>query len=189
MVLEWFKRLFSEKEAQQEEGVSLEDIATSVVELQSTVSEMNSSLQKGLRRLSLAQKQQTDSIESLAQESQSLAFNITDRYGKALTYGQVLNIMDHLDKIGHAVDHTGYNSDVINALRFQAAAELVSLFELKEIAHIRQPYPSHGCEVVGAVDEPLYPEGTVHQILQQGYQTTNGQLVRAAKVIVCRRHQ
>ena len=185
MIINWLRQCFRGRKTQEEDTL-LKDIAFSLSALQQTVEEVNSGVQKGLRRLSLAQKQQTEQIENLAQESRSLAFNIVDRHGKSLTYSQALAILDHLHKIGNAADSADNDNAIIKTLQVEAATDLLSLFELKEIARIRQPYPDQGCEVVGAVDDCLGAEGTVHQILQQGYQTVDGQILRVAKVIVYR---
>jgi molecular chaperone GrpE (heat shock protein) len=65
----------------------------------------------------------------------------------------------------------------------------LSLCELEAIADIHSLYPAEGCEVIGAIEQPRWQAGTVHEILQQGYRDSNGQIVRVAKVVVCRGEQ
>ena len=183
----WFKQWLGRGKVKK---ISLADVAASVTALSRTIASSDSGVQKGLRRLSLAQKQQNDAIATLTYEFTSLKCAIANRHGVVLTYEQIMRLLDHLAKINHAssnlAGNTTNNRDVIAPLVARATEDLLFLCELEAVAEVCHPYPSHGCEVVGAVEEPRWQPGTVHEILQQGYQTPDGDIVRAAKVIVCR---
>lgn len=153
--------------------------------LSQTLSDSDGGIKKGLRRLSLAQKQQSDAIDTLSHESRTLKSAIADRHGVVLTYAQIIRFLDHLDKIKLTVD----NSEVIGSLLTRATEDVLSLCELEAIADIHSLYPAEGCEVIGAIEQPRWQAGTVHEILQQGYRDSNGQIVRVAKVVVCRGEQ
>jgi hypothetical protein len=180
--MNWFKRAFAGKKAQK---ISLEEISASMAALSQTLSDSDGGIKKGLRRLSLAQKQQSDAIDTLSHESRTLKSAIADRHGVVLTYTQIIRFLDHLDKIKRTVD----NGEVIGSLLTRATEDVLSLCELEAIADIHSLYPAEGCEVIGAIEQPRWQAGTVHEILQQGYRDSNGQIVRVAKVVVCRGEQ
>jgi len=180
--MSWFKRLFAGKKPKE---TSLEDISASMAALSQTLSDSDGGIKKGLRRLSLAQKQQSDAIETLSHESRALKSTIADRHGVVLTYTQIIHFLDHLDKIKRTVDP----GEVIGPLLTRATDDLLSLCELEAIADVHSLYPAEGCEVIGAIEESRWQAGTVHEILQQGYRDSNGQIVRGAKVVVCREGQ
>jgi molecular chaperone GrpE (heat shock protein) len=180
--MSWFKRVFAGKKAGKN---SLEDISASMAALSQTLSNSDGGIKKGLRRLSLAQKQQSDAIDTLSRESRTLKSTIADRHGVVLTYTQIIRLLDHLDKIQRTVDP----GEVIGSLLARVTEDILSLCELAAIAEVHSPYPAEGCEVIGAIEEPRWQAGTVHEILQQGYRDSGGQIVRGAKVIVCREDQ
>jgi hypothetical protein len=180
--MSWFKRLFAGKKPKE---ISLEDISASMAALSQTLSDSDGGIKKGLRRLSLAQKQQSDAIDTLSHESRTLKSAIADRHGVVLTYTQIIRFLDHLDKIKRTVD----NREVIGSLLTRATEDVLSLCELEAIADVHSLYPAEGCEVIGAIEQPRWQAGTVHEILQQGYRDSNGQIVRVAKVVVCRGEQ
>jgi hypothetical protein len=180
--MSWFKRLFAGKKPKE---IALEDIAASMAALSQTLSDSDGGIKKGLRRLSLAQKQQSDAIDTLSHESRALKSAIAERHGVVLTYAQIIRLLDHLDKIQRTVDP----GEVIGSLLTRVTEDLLSLSELEAIADVHSLYPAEGCEVIGAIEEPQWQAGTVHEILQQGYRDGNGQIVRGAKVVVCRGEQ
>jgi molecular chaperone GrpE (heat shock protein) len=180
--MNWFKRAFAGKKAKK---ISLEDISAAMAALSQTLSDSDGGIKKGLRRLSLAQKQQSDAIDTLSRESRTLKSTIADRHGVVLTYTQIIRLLDHLDKIQRTVDP----GEVIGTLLTRVTEDLLSLCELEAIAEVHSLYPAEGCEVIGAIEEPKWQAGTVHEILQQGYRDSNGQIVRGAKVVVCREEQ
>ncbi len=180
--MNWFKRVFAGKKA---ERISLEDISASMAALSQTLSDSDGGIKKGLRRLSLAQKQQSDAIDTLSHESRTLKSAIAERHGVVLTYTQIIRLLDHLDKIQRTVDP----KEVIGSLLTRITEDLLSLCELEAITEVHSLYPAEGCEVIGAVEQPQRPAGTVHEILQQGYRDIDGQIVRRAKVVVCREDQ
>jgi len=184
--MNWFKRWWGKGARQR---TSLEDITSSIEALSEAVSSNESGIQKGLRRLSMAQKQQSDTLAMLAQESASLKFTLTECQGLTLTYDQVLHTLDNLSKIDHAVSNVTDSRNVITPLIERTAKDLLSLCALETMVEIGKPYPDKACEVVGAVEtleQPQWPPGTVVEVLQQGYQTAQGDVVRAAKVVVSR---
>ncbi len=180
--MNWFKGAFARKKTQK---ISLEEISASIDTLSQTLSDNDAGIKKGLRRLSLAQKQQSDAIDTLSHESRTLKSAIADRHGVVLTYTQIIRFLDHLDKIKRTVD----NTEVIESLLTRATEDVLSLCELEAIADIHSLYPAEGCEVIGAIEQPRWQAGTVHEILQQGYRDSSGQIVRIAKVVVCRGEQ
>ncbi len=177
--MRWFRQWLGWGKAKKN---ALEDISALLSALNQAVSNTDSGIQKGLRRLSLAQQKQSDAIATLSYESTSLKCAIAGRHGVVLTYEHIVHLLDHLAKINHAAN----NREVIAPLVARATEELLSLCELEAVAAVSTPYPAQGCEVVGAVAAPLSQPGAVHEILQQGYQTPDGQVVRVAKVVVCR---
>ncbi len=185
-MINWIKRIFSGGNtgelAKTAVEKSLEDIATSISALGEKVDNNDRAVNKGLRRLSLAQKQQNDAIESLQNESKSLKHAISDRHGIVLNYKQILDILDDFSKISPSMT----NKDIIVPLVTRATQHLLYQVELLPVAQTGTQYPAEGCEVVGAIDNPSLPAGTVHEILQQGYRTPEGILLRKAKVIVNR---
>lgn len=174
----WFKRWLCRSNSQ------LESMASSIESLREIVSANESGLQKGFRRLSMAQKQQSDTLELLAQESSSLKFTLAKHHGLTISYEQALQMLDNLSKIELAANSTSNPQNVLTPLITRTINDLLSLCEIKEIAKVGKSYPAQACEVVGAVEQTQYPPGTVTEILQQGYQTVHGDVVRNAKVIV-----
>lgn len=184
MPVSWFKRWFGRKSNQ---PIKLSDISASINTLSEAITTDKSGTQKGLRRLSMAQKQQSEAIALLTQESSSLKFALAQRSGLTLTYEQVLYTLDNLEKVNHAAINTVAVQGIIAPLATRAREDFLRLCELAAIAEIGKPYPAKGCEVVGAVEalkETQWPTGAVVEVLQQGYQTAAGDIVRAAKVIV-----
>jgi molecular chaperone GrpE (heat shock protein) len=181
----WFKRWFRKEDDLHTE---LSNISASIDDLSEAVSANESGTQKGLRRLSMAQKQQSEAIALLTQESTSLKFALAQRNGLTLTYEQILHTLDSLAKVNHAANNAA-PQEIIAPLTARVIEDLLPLCELAIIAEIGKPYPDQGCKVVGATDtseKPQWPPGTVVEVLQQGYQTTAGDVVRTAKVIVSR---
>lgn len=184
--MNWFKRWFGKSAGQ---ATSLDDISASIGSLSELVSANEAGIQRGLRRLSMAQRQQSDAIGLLTQESASLKFALAKRHGLMLSYEQILKTLDNLAKINHAATNVADHREVIAPLTTRTIEGLLSLCELEMIALIGKPYPASNCEVVGAVEtseQAQWPPGTVVEVLQQGYQTTQGDVVRSAKVIVSR---
>lgn len=182
----WFKRLFSKEQGQH---TKLDGISTSIEALNGTISSNGSVIQKGFRRLSMAQKQQSDAIALLSQESSSIKFALAQAKGLSLTYEQILHLLDGLARVNHAANNAADPREIIAPLVLRMIEDLLSLFELTGVAEVGKPYPEQGCEVVGAADtleSPQWPPGTITEILLQGYQTTAGNLVRTAKVIASR---
>jgi len=182
----WFKRWFGKSGDQR---INLGDISALIDALNEQVSANESGIQRGLRRLSMAQKQQRDAIALLTQESASLKFALAKRHGLILTYEHILQTLDNLAKIDHAATNVTDHREVIAPLITRTTENLLCLCELEMIAVIGKPYPARDCEVIGAVEtleQTLWPPGTVVEVLQQGYKTIEGDLVRSAKVIVSR---
>jgi hypothetical protein len=190
LFISWFKRWLGKNDHQR---ISLEGMTCSIDVLSESVSKNEIGIQKGLRRLSMAQKQQSDTLALLAQESASLKFALNERHGLILTYEQILQILDNLSKIDHVAGNATYPNGVMGPLIERAITDLLSQCALEAVAEIGKPYPAKACEVVGAIDavvdeaaleQPQWPPGTVIEVLQQGYQTAQGEVVRVAKVIV-----
>ena len=179
MPVSWFKRWFGKSGGRR---IDLGDISASIDALSDKVSANEGGIQRGLRRLSMAQKQQSDAITSLK-------FALAERHGLSLTYEHILQTLDNLAKINHAATNVADHHDVIAPLATRTTEELLSLCALEMIAVIGKPYPAQNCEVIGSVETSelaQWPPGTVVEVLQQGYQTTQGDVVRPAKVIVSR---
>ncbi len=179
--MNWFDR---NKAAQP----SLADIAAAITELSQSLTDNDSGVQKGLRRLSLANKQQSDAITTLAQESISLQSTLAQRHGVILTHEKIIGLLDQLEKITLATNGTS-NAAVVTPLITRATTELSSVSALEVLAEVGQIYPDQGCEVVVAIEDNQWEPGTVLEVLQQGYQTPNGDIVRVAKVVVCQEYQ
>ena len=182
----WFNWWFGKSGGRR---IDLGDISASIDALSDKVSANEGGIQRGLRRLSMAQKQQSDAITLLTRESTSLKFALAERHGLSLTYEHILQTLDNLAKINHAATNVADHHDVIAPLATRTTEELLSLCALEMIAVIGEPYPAKNCEVIGSVETSelaQWPPGTVVEVLQQGYQTTQGDVVRPAKVIVSR---
>jgi molecular chaperone GrpE (heat shock protein) len=182
----WFKRWFGRSDGRR---INLGDISALIDALSEVVSANEGDIQRRLRRLSMAQKQQSDAIALLTQESASLKFTLAKRHGLILTYEHILQTLDNLAKINHAATNVADHRDVIAPLTTRTMEDLLSLCELEMIAVIGKRYPARNCEVIGAVEtleQAQCPPGTVVEVLQQGYQTIQGDVVRTAKVIVSR---
>lgn len=179
MTRHWFKQLLSPNQ----NNTSIQDhIDQKFTALTQAISDNDKSVQKNLRRLSLAQKQQSDAIESLTQESITLSAAIADRHGVVLSYSQLITQLDHLYKIAHCAN----DNATLSVLVERAIKALAETGELTPLVCIHEPYPEHGCEVVGSIDSSQDAAGTVHEIVQQGYCTADGDIIRGAKVIVVR---
>ena len=181
----WFRQWLSRRNQQ------LEHISSSIDALGDIVSTSDNGFQKGLRRLSMAQKQQSDMLESLVQESSALKqetaalkFALTERHGLTLTYEQVLQTLDNLTKIELAASNSPNSQNIMIPLITRSISDLLSCCGLEVIVAVGNPYPERACEVAGATEHAYYSPGIVIEILQQGYQTPEGDVVRAAKVIV-----
>jgi len=182
----WFRRWFGKSGGQR---ISLGEIAASIDALGETVSANEGGTRRGLRRLSMAQKQQSDAIALLTRESASLKFALAQRHGLILTYEHILQTLDNLDKINHAAANVADYQYVIAPLITRTIEDLLSLCELEMIAVVGKPYPSRDCKVLWAVEtleQAQWPPGTVVEVLQQGYKTIEGDVVRSEKVFVSR---
>ena len=188
----WFKRWLCSSNSQ------LDNMASSIDSLREIVVANENGFQKGFRRLSMAQKQQSETLElllkessalkeessALAKETSSLKFTLAKHQGVAISYEQALQALDNLTKIELVANNTPTHQNILMPLITRAIDDLLSLYKLEKIAEVGKLYPAQACEVVGAVEQAQYPPGTVTEILQQGYQTRQGDLVRNAKVIV-----
>ncbi|MFT5084198.1 MAG: hypothetical protein ACI9Y1_002251 [Lentisphaeria bacterium] len=115
LLVSWFKRWLGKGDHQR---ISLEDMTCSIDVLSESVSKNEIGLQKGLRRLSMAQKQQSDTLALLAQESASLKFVLNERHGLILTYEQILQILDNLSKIDQAAGNVTYPNGSADRARY-----------------------------------------------------------------------
>lgn len=176
MGINWFKR-------RAKQDAQLDSLAASIDALCEAVSTNEQGMQKGLRRLAIAQKQQSDTLEQLVQESSSLQHTLTQQ-GLAFTAEQIIKILDNLAKIECAAHPIAQAQAVLAPMVAHAADELLALCAWKAIVTRGKPYPDQACEVIGAIEQSQYAPGVVIDIVQQGYQTLQGQVVRAAKVIV-----
>lgn len=226
----WFKRWLCRGNSQ------LDNMASSIESLREIVLANENGFQKGFRRLSMAQKQQSEALELLVRESSalrkessalvkepsalgkepsatakelsapdkepsalnkepsalnkepsSLTFALAEHRGLTISYEQALHILDNLSKIELAANTISTDQDILAPLIARTTSDLLSLCEIEVTAKVGEPYPTQACEVVGAATEKThYSPGTVTEILQQGYQTRQGNIVRNAKVIVAR---
>lgn len=179
--MNWLKRWLGTGQL----GPLLERMATSLDSVGEAVSSNESALQKGLRRLSMAQKQQNETLERLVQESAKTRFALEAHQGLALSHQQLLRTLDNLAKIELGVGQPSSTREVIAPLIDQTRSDLLADCDIAPVAQVGKPYPDHACEVVGSAEHHDWPPGTVVEILQQGYQTANGDMLRAAKVMVC----
>lgn len=138
---------------------------------------------KSQRRLALAQQQQHDAIEQLRADVAILAASLAQQHGVPLEYPQLIEHLDQLEKLGQL--HSGDES--FNHLLTQTIDMFRTYCGLEPLATLGEPYPEQACEVVAALPSDQHPPGRVHQILQQGYRSKHGQIVRFAKVVVYRK--
>ncbi len=175
MALHWLKRIFSS-------GRKEPDLALIISEANTNTQDQLAEQKKGLRRLSLAQKQQGEAVERLVQQVSSLKFSLDQHQGVAFDYEKIVHLLDMLSKIETA----SLDSTHVVSLANQTTESILQHASLEEIAHKGADYPESDCEVLGAFPHPQHPPGTVHDIIQQGYRTLDGGLVRSAKVVVYR---
>lgn len=176
MALHWLKRMFSP-------GPKDPDLVSIISEANTNTQDQLAEQKKGLRRLSLAQKQQGEAVEELVQEVSSLKFSLDQHQGIAFDYEQIVHLLDMLSKIRTA----GLDSDNVVSLANQTTDSILQHTSLEEVARQGVDYPENDCEVLGAFPHQQHPPGAVHDIIQQGYRTLNGDLVRSAKVVVYRK--
>ncbi len=175
MALHWLKRIFS---SERKDPALISIISEANTNTQNQLAEQK----KGLRRLSLAQQQQGEAVEQLVQQVSSLKFSLDQRQGIAFDYGQIVHLLDMLGKIRTA----SQDSDNVVSLVDQTTDSILQHTRFEEVAHRGADYPKEDCEVLGAFPHQEHPPGAVHDIVQQGYRTLDGDLVRSAKVVVYR---
>jgi len=175
VALHWLKRIFS---PERKDPALISIISEANTNTQNQLAEQK----KGLRRLSLAQKQQGEAVEQLVQQVSSLKFSLDQRQGIAFDYEKIVHLLDMLGKIRTASRDT----DSVVSLVEQTTDSILQHANLEEVAHRGTNYPEDDCEVLGAFPHQQHPPGAVHDIIQQGYRTLDGDLVRSAKVVVYR---
>lgn len=146
---------------------------------------LNVSLQdqkKTLRRMSLAQMQQSESLEFIQQGLSSLCRTVEQRDGITVKFADCLEILDQLSKLQLL---TKQYQDLELAVR-HASQTTYKRLKIEATAELHQAYPAHDCEVVGAVEDRDHQPGTVLDIVQQGYRSQAGNLLRPAKVVVAK---
>ena len=176
--MKWLRRWLG---SEQDKGL-LEHMAKSFDQVNDAVSSNESALKTGLRRLSMAQKQQNDILERLLEESAKTRAALKTGTSVTLSHEQLLYTLDNLAKIEQAASST---LPVIESVVEQTIVDLLAHCEVTPIALLGQHYPEQACEVVGSAAHNEWPDGTVVEILQQGFRTDDGELLRPAKVIVC----
>lgn len=176
MALHWLKRIFS---SERKDSCLVSIISEANTNTQDQLAEQK----KGLRRLSLAQKQQGEAVERLVQQVSSLKFSLDQCQGIAFDYEQIVHLLDMLGKIHTASQGSSSVVSLVN----QTTDSILQHANLEEVAHRGTDYPEDDCEVLGAFPHEQRPPGTVHDIIQQGYRTLDGDLVRSAKVVVYRK--
>ncbi|MBB3061698.1 nucleotide exchange factor GrpE [Microbulbifer rhizosphaerae] len=138
---------------------------------------------KGLRRMSLAQKQQGEALEQLSQQLLSLKSTLQLRNGIIFSQGQVIDLLDRLQRIRTAASA----DNAVVQLTDQAIDQMQQLASLHPLVCQGQHYPAQGCEVLSAMPDSGRAPGTVCEIIQQGYLRETGELIRPAKVVVSSR--
>ena len=176
MALHWLKRIFS---LERKDPALISIISEANTTTQNQLAEQK----KGLRRLSLAQKQQGEAVEQLVQQVSTLKFSLDQRQGIAFNYEQIMHLLDMLGKIRTA----SQDSNGVASLVDQTTDNILQHASLEKVAHRGADYPEGDCEVLGAFPHQQHPPGAVHDIIQQGYRTLDGDLVRSAKVVVYRK--
>lgn len=161
------------------------DLSKLIVTLNESTQEQLQEQKKGLRRLSLAQKQQSDSISALSRQIELMGEHSKPVEGTLYPNDRLLELLDSLRRIELA----SQNSDMAASLAQKAAADVVDVCHWQAVAWPNQPYPEEGCEVVGAIPASDQPPGTVKEVIQQGYKNAQNQLIRTAKVVVHQKPQ
>jgi molecular chaperone GrpE (heat shock protein) len=184
-IIDWLKKIFVKETVAQ---VSLNVIDNSILELSETLAATEGNIQKRLRRLALAQQQQSDAVSELVVESKALKDALQQRHGLVLNYTRILEHLDNLNKIERVLSSTDNdamaNGQLLAPLLYTTTVNFLLHCELQPIAELGEFYPESHCEVLGAVESRVERPGVVHEILQQGYISINGSTIRGAKVMV-----
>jgi molecular chaperone GrpE (heat shock protein) len=171
--MRWLKRVFT--------GDREEHTLSSLITSTNTQTQVQLAEQKkGLRRLSLAQKQQGEAVERLEQQVLSLKSSLEQCHGVVFDHARIIELLDGLHKIRTAASSSGG----IVSLTDQVIGQLLRTADLKPIAQQGAIYPEEGCEVLNGFPHEHQLPGAIHEIIQQGYRTSTGDLIRIAKVVV-----
>lgn len=174
-LLHWFKQRLSPQSRD-----SL--LVSTIAEASARTEEQFRDQKRGLRRLSLAQQQQGEAMERLERQLCALKSSIDQRQGVVFHYEQIIDLLDRLHRIGTAAQSSTAAASLVAA----CVEQLLQLSGLEAVAREGEQYPGEGCEVLSALPDRERPPGAVHDIIQQGYRTPAGDLMRTAKVVVVR---
>lgn len=161
------------------------DLSALVIQANDATQEHLQEQKKGLRRLALAQKQQGDSIDALKAQVEGLSAHFEPPEGTVLQNKDLLELLDNL----HRIELAGQNTEMVSPLVQRAVEGVLQHSRWEALAHLGQPYPEEGCEVIGATPTAEQTPGTVREVIQQGYRDANQQLIRTAKVVVYQQPQ
>lgn len=189
--MHWFTRLFkSNSPAISEPSLSVQmnlslssfqkDITHSLQEVKDQISESQKEQARNLRRLALAQKQQGEELKEFSQHQMELKSMILADQGALLSLESGMELLDQMHKIASISQD---NAETIRLVE-EMQQYFCQLFMITPIAVIGVPYPSKGCEISAAIGRTDLTPGTVVEILEQGFQYSGGDILRAAHVIV-----
>lgn len=149
-------------------------------ELMAFLEETSQTNQKNLRRLVLAQKQQTERIEGVVEDVAKILDLTRVETTMSFSLEETMSLLSSLGQLGELVQ----SHPVASSMLQQSIGTIRSKSGLVPICKLGEPYPDQDCEIVGVVESLTKQSGIIESITEQGYRFEGGKTVKKAKVVV-----